>query len=457
MNTMSADSRIAQWWRGLDRSGWKNFALAMLALGVALMLALYSGGAAESGQVIIAAVCAITALLLAGWVAVTLVPVLARRTRLRALAYSMEYRVTREGIVYLGGVLVVTLAALNTGNNLLFLILSCLLAGILLSGIVSRVVLTGLELKLGLPEHIFAEQPILATVELRNEKQTLPSFSVRVVSKEKRGAKKLMAAHSAREKIAAQIFGHPVYFPYIPRQQSVEQRIELVFPHRGVFRQEAFGLQTKFPFGFLQKTRTVESPVEVLVYPKIAPTEEFYEVLPLVSGEMESFARGRGHDFYGIREYTSSDSARYVDWKASAKSGALKVREFTREDERRVMLVLDSALPSPGAPAAQIAEQFERGVTLCACLAWHFYEIDSAIGFRAADTSIELAPAEENIYAVLRQLALFEARPASDSRDFLDSLAEETEVFKIILTSRPRGSIPTSMWTSSYMVFLDQL
>jgi uncharacterized protein (DUF58 family) len=452
MNSVAAGSWFAQWWRGLDRPGWKNFALAMLALSVALLLAIYSGGAAESGQVIVAAVCALAALALAGWVAVTIVPALARRTRLRTLAYSMEYRFTREGLIYLGGVLVVTLAALNTGNNLLFLILSCLLAGILLSGIVSRVVLTGLELNLALPEHIFAEQPILATVGLRNDKQTLPSFSVRVVSKEKRGTKK-----QAGEKTAAQIFSRPVYFPYVPRQQSAEQRIELAFPRRGVYRQEAFGLQTKFPFGFLQKTRTVESPVEVLVYPKVAPTEQFYEVLPLVSGEMESFVRGRGHDLYGIREYTNSDGARFVDWKASAKTGALKVREFAREDERRVMLVLDPFLPSPGAPAAQLAEQFERGVTLCACLAWHFYEIDAAIGFRASNTSIELAPAEENIYSVLRQLALIEPRPASDSRDFLDSLAEETEVFKIILTSRPRGSIPTSLWTSSYMVFLDQI
>jgi uncharacterized protein (DUF58 family) len=451
MNSTPAEPAFVPLRREADRSGWKQFGLAMGALGVALLLALYSGAAAQTGSIVVAAASAIAALLLAAWVAVTIVPRLARRTRLRWLTYSVQYRFTREGFVYLAGVLVVALAALNTGNNLLFLIFACLLAGILLSGLASRAVLTGLQLKLALPEHIFAEQPILANVELVNHKQTVPSFSVRVVGREKKGVKGIAPiAHPP------QVFSKPVYFPYIPRRRSVEQRVELTFSHRGVFREEAFGLQTKFPFGFLQKTRTVESAVEVLVYPKVTPTDEFYEVLPLVSGELESFVRGRGHDLYAIRDYVSTDSARHVDWKASAKSGGLKVREFAREDERRVMLVLDPYVSAGSAPDPRMAEHFERGVALCACLAWHFYQINAVIGFRGADSPIDLAPASDVIYPMMRELALVEPQLGGGA-DFLSSLTNETEVFKIILTSRPRGSIPTSLWTSSYFIFLSSL
>ena len=100
-------------------------------------------------------------------------------------------------------------------------------------------------------------------------------------------------------------------------------------------------MRTKFPFGFLQKTRHVDSEVEAVVYPPVQPTEEFYEILPLVSGELESYQRGRGHDLYAIRDYQFNDSARHVDWKASARTGALQVREYAREDERRVMLAFD--------------------------------------------------------------------------------------------------------------------
>ena len=85
---------------------------------------------------------------------------------------------------------------------------------------------------------------------------------------------------------------------------------------------------------------------EILVYPPVEPTDEFFEILPLITGEFETFARGRGDDLYRIREYMPEDSARHVDWKATAKSGSLKVREFSREDERKVRLVFDN--PSPG-------------------------------------------------------------------------------------------------------------
>jgi uncharacterized protein (DUF58 family) len=443
-----AASILSRWWQGLDRPSWRSFAMAMAALGIALLLALYSGAAAETGRLWLAGGSALAALALAGWVALTIVPVLARRTPLRWLAYHIDYKLTREGVVYLVVVFAVAIAALNTGNNLLFLVLASLLAGIVVSGVVSRVVLTGIELKLELPEHVFAEQPILALLELRNEKQSLPSFSLRVVGKE---------AHATPP-----ILTQPVYFPYIRRREAVRQRVELCFPRRGIYGQESFGIRTKFPFGFLEKTRRVDSKIELVAYPRIEPTEEFYEVLPLVSGELESFMRGRGHDLYSIREYQSTDSARFVDWKASAKTGALKVREFTREDERRVMLVLDPflvvrAAGDTGLLPEEVEEKFERGVTLCACLAWHFYEISSEMEFRTADLATGMFPAGEIIYDVLRHLAFVQPRPAEPGHDFLSRLAQETQIFKIILTSQPRGSIPTSLWTSSYFLFLQSL
>src|SRR5579863_554854 len=119
------------------------------------MLALYSGAAAEVGHFGLSVAAALCALLVAGWVAVTLVPVLAKRTPLRWIGYNVEYRVSRTGWIYIGGIILVALAALNTGNNLLFLIMSTLVAAILMSGILSSISLSGMSLRLELPEHIF--------------------------------------------------------------------------------------------------------------------------------------------------------------------------------------------------------------------------------------------------------------------------------------------------------------
>jgi uncharacterized protein (DUF58 family) len=437
----------------IDWAAWRSFAIAVVALGCALLLALYSSVAAEDGRIWAAGTFALLALAVAGWVAFTVVPALARRTPLQWLAYRMDYRLTREGIVYLSGIFIVALAAVNTGNNLLFMTLACLLAGILISGIISHVVLSGVELRLDLPEHIFAGQPVLALAELINHKQMLPSFSLRLVGsrvpRRKRGEEK-----SRRGKPAAgEILTTPVYFPYLPRQQAARQAVELVFPRRGIYRQDKLGLQTRFPFGFLEKTRQVESSMEAVVYPSVAPSEEFYSILPLVTGELESLHRGRGHDLYSIREYQTSDSARHVDWKATARTGALQVREFAREDERRVLLVLDPVVPGgEKSPEARQAA-FEKGVALCASLAWHFYEINSVLAFRSAGVETRMAPAGEIIYDILHYLA--GAAPADSDSSLLGDLAELPQTFKIILTAQPRGSIPTSLWTTSYITFLD--
>jgi uncharacterized protein (DUF58 family) len=442
---------LARWWRGLDRPGWRNFAIAMAALAAALFLALYSGAAAEQGHVILTGLSAVAALGLAGWVALTIVPVLARRTSLHWLSYRIEYRVTREGVICVGGILVIALAALNTGNNLLYMILASLLASVLISGVLSQLVLTGVDVRLELPEHIFAGQPILAIAEMQNTKQWMPSFSTSLVSEQKKPKRRLV------RKPAPEILARPVYFPHVPHRQTLRQNVELTFPRRGVYRQDVLGLRTRFPFGFLQKTRRVESEIEAIVYPSIQPTGEFYEVLPLVTGELESYRRGRGNDLYAIRDYHFDDSARHVDWKASARTGVLQVREFAREDERRVMLALDPYLGQDLANSSEADARFERAVALCAGLAWHFFEINSVVEFRSAGFATPRVASSEIVYDVLRYLARVAPLQPQPGHNFLETLADAPDIFKIILTSQPRGSIPTHLWNSSYMLFISAL
>jgi uncharacterized protein (DUF58 family) len=443
---MNIPSSISALWAKADRPSVRAFFLSIVALTIALLLALYSGAAAQLGNVPLASSSALLALLVAGWVGVTLVPVLAKRTPLRWIGYRMDYKITREGWIYLVGIVLIALAALNTGNNLLFLILASLIASILMSGILSSITLAGVELKLHLPEHIFAGQSVRASVELRNEKLTLPSFSLRV------------EAAKTKKQPSAAMLETPIYFPYLPRQQAVTQTVPLLFPQRGVYRQEAFKIVTRFPFGFLQKARRMDLATEALVFPAVAASSEFLEVLPGLQGAMESNAKGRGQDLYALRGYLPNDSARHVHWKASARFGALMVREFAREDDCRVLLVFDPQ--SPAAAAASPTgekECFERAVTFCAALAWNFHERNALLEFRSADASTPPAPASENIFAILRHLALVQPIAPDSRPDLLNQLAADPESFKIIVTSQPRGSIPAELWNTSYIVFASDL
>ena len=441
-------STLAQLWARADRPGVRAFMLSMIALSAALLLALYSGAAAELGQLALASTSALAALAIAGWVALTLVPTLARRTPLRWIGYKIEYKISREGWIYLAGILLVALAALNTGNNLLFLILASLIALVLMSGILSSVSLSGVEMRLALPEHIFAGQPVRAQVELENQKLTLPSFSLRV------------EAVKEKQATAAAIFENPIYFPYLPKQDRVQQTVLLTFARRGVYRQDAFRIVTRFPFGFLQKARRLDLKTEVLVYPSVEPTAEYMEVLPVIQGALESLSKGRGQDLFGLRDYVHTDSARMVHWKATARSGSLMVREFTREEDSRVLLVLDPHSPAMEDPAAKsrssaVNDRFERAVSLCANLAWHFYRNNSFLQFRSAGIDTPLAPAEENIFKILGHLALVQPLPLDPEQKLIQELAASPDLFKIVVTSQPRGFLPQAVWSSSYIVFLD--
>ncbi|HYL63054.1 MAG TPA: DUF58 domain-containing protein [Candidatus Methylomirabilis sp.] len=441
---MSLASSAAQLWAKADRSAVRAFFLSLAALTISLLLALYSGTAAEAGHLGLAAASALGALLVAAWVAITLVPVLAKRTALRWIGYRMEYKVSREGWIYILGIFLVAIAALNTGNNLLFLILACLIAIILMSGILSSITLSGVEMRLELPEHIFAGQPVRGVVEVHNEKETLPSFSLRV--------------EGVREKTSgtAAMLETPIYFPFIPKHESAHQSVPMTFPRRGVYRQEAFRIVTRFPFGFLQKARRVDLQSEALVYPSVEPTTDFLEILPSMEGALETHLKGGGQDLHALRDYLPRDSSRHVHWKVSARLGTLMVREFTREEDCRVVLVFDAHMPAD-LPTKESEARFERAVSMCAALAWHFYERNATLQFRTAGFETPLVEASEVIFDILRNLATAKPLPPDPQRALLTSLSETSELYRIIVTSEPHGSIPAHIWNQSWVLFLEDL
>ncbi len=246
------------------------------------------------------------------------------------------------------------------------------------------------------------------------------------------------------------IFDGMVYFPYLPAKVELPADLKLCFARRGRYCESSFAVATRFPFAFLTKMRDVPLEREIVVYPAIEPPDELFEILPLVRGEWESFVRGRGSDLYRIREYMPEDSARHVDWKATAKSGSLKVREFSREDERKLCIVFDN----PGAGLIS-GQAYERAVNLTASLAWHFSSQDAEVSFvipgqgRGADLHEFLAR-----LAVIAPEKDSPAQQRPQAEIFREINPDGTGEYNIVLTARPRGSLPTALWNCCYFVFI---
>jgi len=211
-----------------------------------------------------------------------------------------------------------------------------------------------------------------------------------------------------------------------PGGARLEEPVELLFARRGSYRQNSFRFSTRFPFGFTERRINVPLLREVLIYPSIEPQPGFEDLLLALEGEIASFYRGQGHDFYRIRPYEVLESARYVDWKATAHTGQLQVREFAREKEQAVAFFLD--LDAPQNQAAW----FETAVDRCAFLAWNMSQRGSRVRFSTQDVDWQL-PEEADVYTILKYLALVVPRPgkplpASNNRN----------VFQIIFSASPQ-------------------
>jgi uncharacterized protein (DUF58 family) len=460
-------ARAKAWFAGIDHPAWVRFLVGLAGLALALVCAMSSTVFRREGNEFGTAVTASLALLLAGFTGLYTVPYLAKRAALEGFREAIDYDVTKEGIVYLAMTLVVGVAALNTNNNLLFIIVAAMLSAVLVSGVASMQILRGLRLEANLPAHVFARQSVMARLNLRNVYPT-PAFSVSVVPPKEQ--------HAAKWKWVRGIFAFPskrtlheqwvrlpdwklvrveatlppeaiyrsiTYFPYVGAKSAAHADVELLFPKRGRYQQDSFGIATRFPFSFLKKTRKVPIQSEIIVYPAVTQTDDLLEVLPMITGEFEAFVAGRGHDLYRIREHQPGDSARLVDWKATAKSGALKVREFTREDERKLRIIFDN--PAPGRLSA---DDYEGAVELAASLAWHFAGLNTQLAFVAAgyeDT--------HDVLDFLRYLAT--VTPSAAVVDVLEGITP-TDDYNIVITCRPRGSVPTALWSSSYILFMER-
>ncbi len=451
---------------GIDRSAWIRFFVAIFGLVLAFSAALLSSVSRESGNLLATAILASAALLLAGVVGFATVPFLARRVVAGRVRDAFDYDVTKEGVAYLGLTLLIGIAALNTGNNLHFLVVAAMLGAILVSGIASAIMLRGLRLDIVLPEHIFAERKVAARLILENPRRFIPAFSVSIVPPKVRKSHKKIEWSRASFAFPPERFGRrvwfrwpdltvrvvktvpsvpqilkePAYFPYIPTEDSVHADVDLKFEKRGRYVQDTFGVASRFPFSFLVKTRRVKLMREIVVYPKVEQTDELLEVLPMITGEYDSFVRGRGYDLYRIREYTPEDSARHVDWKATAKSGSVKVREYSREDERKLRIVFDN--PAKGALRPEV---YESAVELAGSLAWHFVSEKAQVSFAGENYN-----GSPDVFNFLEYLALVQPGGAPAPLEPYCLVND----YNVVVTSRARGSIPNPLWQSAYFIFM---
>ncbi|HLN97748.1 MAG TPA: DUF58 domain-containing protein [Pyrinomonadaceae bacterium] len=433
---------------------WRGAILGTLLVIGGLSAAAVTLLARQSDNYTLAAVAAILSLVSAALMLIFVVPPLARSARLEVRRFDLPIEVTSGGAIFVLILLVVGFAAWNTGNNLLFMIFSLLCSSLFVGGAAARASLRDLNVSARFPDHIFAGEAAPVIVTLRNAKRVFPSFSILVEARGPRGAN-----HKSRRR--QQFLKRTLaYFTYIPRRAAAEQRVEQLFPGRGHVLINGFELSTRFPFGFFRFRRRLRArDVDIVVYPKPEPIGDELHLLPTYAGRMASVRRGVGQDLFSLRDYQPQDDLRHIDWKATARSRNLTVREFTAEDERRITVVLDTRDLSE-ADSEDFLQRFEAGVIQAASLLKHFIDERAEVRLMLGEDLGRYGSGLKHLYDCLRRLALVSPEPlgaqvtlspASDTGTIRDENVFDQD-YAIVLTTAPLGSIPARIWRASHVI-----
>jgi uncharacterized protein (DUF58 family) len=321
-------------------------------------------------------------------------------------------RVTNMGLGFVLMTLIVAIAATNTGNNGLYILVSLFLAALIVSGVVSRRNVDRIGAVLDGPPEVFAGQPARFTLRLTNQGR-LPRRALLV---------KISGAAA------------PLLFGEILRGEVAARSVDLVFPKRGRRTVESLLLYSGYPIGLFRKGRLHPIIEERIVFPApISSEPPRPEGSPFETGDPRARRGGRGQEVSHLREGGQREDPRDVHWPQTARQGQFILKERMAEEGMDAIVLLDSRRPST--PPAGWSAEFERAVSEATGLVLSLLARGDRVGL-AVHGGTWIAPASGPAHrrALLTALAL--AEPASE-REPDPRLPPRTTLLRVRPGTRP--------------------
>jgi uncharacterized protein (DUF58 family) len=296
---------------------------------------------------------------------------------------GFKLRLTRWGGVFLGAVLVLGMAAVNTGNNSLVGLLAFALGSYVVAGAWSRQVLGRVSVEVRPPAEIFAGQPTVVEVELENSSRLLPAYGLVLTDGE----------------------GRPLLLePLLPAAGRRRHTIVVEMPRRGWCPLGPWRLEVLMPLGFFVKSKDVVRDQQVLVYPRLLPSGANAERRRgRERAEERLVGRGREGEVTQLRNFHDGDERRQIHWKQTARQERLVVVERQRQARVSSYVVVDPRAADPDDPV--VRRRFERLVSQAATTVVSRLRRDEAVGLVLGGAVIRPVSGIGRGRALLRALA----------------------------------------------------
>ena len=292
-------------------------------------------------------------------------------------------RLTRIGTTYVLFTIVIGFAALNTGNNALYIGLTFMLGCLLLSGIASKGGLKHLEVAMSEVGEAWAGKPADATLTIRNNSRI---WNVRDVV------------------VTAPDLTEPLLIPLLIRQSSITVPAPFMFRKRGRVVLKTVDLYTRYPFGFFLKKRRIRIGGEVIVFPRLLDDNAARERFRPATGDQSTAnLPGAGSEIHSFREYVRGDTMRQVYWKKSASIGRWIIKQTDLDAARTVHVMVDPFKPRGVSDAA-----FEEMISAATTFVYHALRRGLDVILTLPRTTLR-AREYDGAFGMFRALALLDA------------------------------------------------
>ncbi len=341
----------------------------------------------------------------------------------RWLRPPRRLKFTRSGRWFVAITLLLGVGAINTGNNLLYMLLGMMLGLIIVSGIMSESMIRKVAIERLPSPPLFAGSEGVVQYRLTNEKVFIPSFSIEVVEGEDHDTKEwrqaLQGKKSKKKKKGSDRAKREPALPRclvhrVPAGMERTQRGSITPPRRGLYRYEHIDLVTRFPFGFFEKSKRLEKKGERLVFPRLVEPPQLDLGRSRLDGAEEDPRKGLGYEFFALRDYFAGEDWRRIHWKVTARRGDLVVRETERELSRTVSIGVYNVLTEKAGKNEERA--MERLIEVAAALAQKLIDEGCEVGLTSVDGVVTPGVGSAQLNQILRALALLEIHRDNSSR-----------------------------------------
>ncbi len=241
----------------------------------------------------------------------------------RAHASPGVIKITKAGWLYIAATLFLGFSAVNTGNNLVYLIVAAFLSFMGISGFFGKRNLSKIDIDISMPDEIYARANFPLKITLINKRSFLPAFLIKVG-----------------------FTGLDVLFPFVDAGSRDQKYVSFSLDERGIARLGDIYLCSVFPFNFFVRCRKIDRVFETIVFPQLKKCS-----LPdLAGGEKESKGEkssdrsGYEAEIISTRDYIKGDPLKYIHWKASARTGQLMTKELSTLSRQPVIIDFESIL-----------------------------------------------------------------------------------------------------------------